>query len=83
MLELGVGMYLFSVGCYDVLFGENHYYLYLFAQAIAFFNAGLKTNWDVFAQLLKGKRSSRVTKCSRIEFFIFLASVFKILVGVI
>ncbi|KAJ0243980.1 Glucomannan 4-beta-mannosyltransferase 9 [Hirschfeldia incana] len=40
VLELGVGMYLFSVGCYDALFGKNHYYLYLFAQAIAFFIAG-------------------------------------------
>ncbi|KAJ4882368.1 Glucomannan 4-beta-mannosyltransferase 9 [Raphanus sativus] len=38
--ELCVGMYLFSVGCYDALFGKNHYYLYLFAQAIAFFIAG-------------------------------------------
>ncbi|XP_013621874.1 PREDICTED: glucomannan 4-beta-mannosyltransferase 9-like isoform X2 [Brassica oleracea var. oleracea] len=41
VLELGVGMYLFFVGCYDVFFGKNHYYLYLFAQAIAFFIAGL------------------------------------------
>ncbi|RID42951.1 hypothetical protein BRARA_J02800 [Brassica rapa] len=40
VLELGVGMYLFSIGCYDALFGKNHYYLYLFAQAIAFFIAG-------------------------------------------
>ncbi|KAJ4908851.1 Glucomannan 4-beta-mannosyltransferase 9 [Raphanus sativus] len=41
VLELGVGMYLFFVGCYDVFLGKNHYYLYLFAQAIAFFIAGL------------------------------------------
>ncbi|KAG2310258.1 hypothetical protein Bca52824_021815 [Brassica carinata] len=41
VFELGVGMYLFSVGCYDMLFGKNHYYLYLFAQVIIFFIAGL------------------------------------------
>jgi len=40
VLELGVGMYLLFVGCYDAFFGKNHYYLYLFAQAIAFFIAG-------------------------------------------
>ncbi|KFK24842.1 hypothetical protein AALP_AA8G031700 [Arabis alpina] len=40
VLELGVGMYLFFVGCYDAFFGKNHYYLYLFAQSIAFFIAG-------------------------------------------
>ncbi|CDP15350.1 unnamed protein product [Coffea canephora] len=40
LLELGTGAYLFFCGCYDVAFGKNHYYLYLFTQAIAFFIAG-------------------------------------------
>ncbi|KAK9290823.1 hypothetical protein L1049_009001 [Liquidambar formosana] len=40
LLELGVGAYLFFCGCYDVAFGKNHYFIYLYAQAIAFFIAG-------------------------------------------
>ncbi|XP_010543471.1 PREDICTED: glucomannan 4-beta-mannosyltransferase 9 [Tarenaya hassleriana] len=40
VLELGVGMYLLLVGVYDLSFGKNHYYLYLFAQAFAFFVMG-------------------------------------------
>ncbi|KAI4364220.1 hypothetical protein MLD38_020342 [Melastoma candidum] len=40
LLELGVGAYLIVCGCYDVMFGKNHYFIYLFAQAIAFFIAG-------------------------------------------
>ncbi|KAI4378688.1 hypothetical protein MLD38_016132 [Melastoma candidum] len=40
LLELGVGGYLFVCGCYDVVFGKNHYFIYLFTQAIAFFIAG-------------------------------------------
>ncbi|KAJ6845311.1 glucomannan 4-beta-mannosyltransferase 9-like [Iris pallida] len=40
LLELGVGAYLFFCGCYDVAFGKNHYYIYLFGQAIAFFIIG-------------------------------------------
>ncbi|KAL3532038.1 hypothetical protein ACH5RR_005559 [Cinchona calisaya] len=40
LLELGTGAYLFFCGCYDVAFGANHYYIYLFTQAIAFFIAG-------------------------------------------
>ncbi|CAI9097833.1 OLC1v1034343C3 [Oldenlandia corymbosa var. corymbosa] len=40
LLELGAGAYLFFCGCYDVAFGKNHYYIYLFTQAIAFFIAG-------------------------------------------
>ncbi|KAJ0088755.1 hypothetical protein Patl1_32359 [Pistacia atlantica] len=40
MLELGVGAFLFLCGCYDIFFGENLYFLYLFLQAIAFFIAG-------------------------------------------
>ncbi|XP_072052552.1 glucomannan 4-beta-mannosyltransferase 9-like [Arachis hypogaea] len=37
LLELGVGFYLFFCGCYDVMFGKNHYFIFLFIQAIAFF----------------------------------------------
>lgn len=37
LLELGVGCYLFFCGCYDVLFGKNHYFIFLYIQAIAFF----------------------------------------------
>ncbi|XP_031270869.1 glucomannan 4-beta-mannosyltransferase 9-like [Pistacia vera] len=40
MLELGVGALLFLCGCYDIFFGKNLYFLYLFLQAIAFFIAG-------------------------------------------
>ncbi|XP_030453754.1 glucomannan 4-beta-mannosyltransferase 9 [Syzygium oleosum] len=40
VLELGVGAYLFFCGCYDIAFGKNHYFIYLFAQAIAFFIMG-------------------------------------------
>ncbi|CAI9760626.1 unnamed protein product [Fraxinus pennsylvanica] len=40
LLELGVGSYLFFCGCYDMAFGKNYYFIYLFAQAIAFFIAG-------------------------------------------
>ncbi|CAI9783123.1 unnamed protein product [Fraxinus pennsylvanica] len=40
LLELGAGAYLFFCGCYDMAFGKNHYFIYLFAQAIAFFIAG-------------------------------------------
>ncbi|KAL2502654.1 Glucomannan 4-beta-mannosyltransferase 9 [Forsythia ovata] len=40
LLELGAGAYLFFCGCYDMAFGKNHYFIYLFAQAVAFFIAG-------------------------------------------
>ncbi|RAL44568.1 unnamed protein product [Cuscuta campestris] len=40
ILELATGAYLFYCGCYDVAFGRNHYFLYLFIQSIAFFIAG-------------------------------------------
>ncbi|EXC33914.1 hypothetical protein L484_012804 [Morus notabilis] len=40
LLELGVGVYLFFCGWYDVLFGKNHFFIYLFVQAIAFFIMG-------------------------------------------
>ncbi|KAL4311381.1 hypothetical protein GQ457_01G015860 [Hibiscus cannabinus] len=40
VLELLVGAYLFFCGCYDVVFGKNHYFIYLYAQAIAFFIVG-------------------------------------------
>ncbi|KAK9126504.1 hypothetical protein Scep_015350 [Stephania cephalantha] len=40
LLELGVGAYLFFCACYDVAFGKNHYFIYLYLQAIAFFVVG-------------------------------------------
>ncbi|THU45724.1 hypothetical protein C4D60_Mb02t21010 [Musa balbisiana] len=40
LLELGTGAFLFFCGCYDVAFGKNHYFIYLFLQAIAFFVVG-------------------------------------------
>lgn len=40
LLELGTGAYLFFCGCYDIAFGKNHYFIYLFVQAIAFFIMG-------------------------------------------
>ncbi|KAA8516662.1 hypothetical protein F0562_016832 [Nyssa sinensis] len=40
LLELGVGAYLFFCGVYNIAFGKNHYFLYLFIQAIAFFIMG-------------------------------------------
>ncbi|OMO68218.1 glucomannan 4-beta-mannosyltransferase 9 [Corchorus olitorius] len=39
-LELCAGAYLFFCGCYDVVFGKNHYFIYLYTQAIAFFIVG-------------------------------------------
>lgn len=41
MLELIVGFYLFVCGCYDLTFGKNGYFVYLFVQSIAFFIAGV------------------------------------------
>ncbi|KAL5733635.1 hypothetical protein ACOSQ2_033327 [Xanthoceras sorbifolium] len=41
LLELGVGAYLFFCGCYDIAFGKNHYFIFLFLQSIAFFIAGV------------------------------------------
>uniref|UniRef100_A0A5B6Z184 glucomannan 4-beta-mannosyltransferase n=1 Tax=Davidia involucrata TaxID=16924 RepID=A0A5B6Z184_DAVIN len=40
LLELGTGAYLFFCGIYNIAFGKNHYFLYLFVQAIAFFIMG-------------------------------------------
>ncbi|KAL6559252.1 Glucomannan 4-beta-mannosyltransferase 9 [Orobanche hederae] len=40
LFELATGAYLFFCGCYDIAFGRNHYYIYLFVQAIAFFIMG-------------------------------------------
>ncbi|KAJ7974954.1 glucomannan 4-beta-mannosyltransferase 9-like [Quillaja saponaria] len=41
LLELAAGAYLFFCGCYDLTFGKNHYFIYLFLQSIAFFVAGI------------------------------------------
>ncbi|OIW05120.1 hypothetical protein TanjilG_02593 [Lupinus angustifolius] len=40
LLEIGVGFYLFFIGVYDVMFGKNHFFIYLFIQAFAFFIMG-------------------------------------------
>ncbi|XP_039133753.1 glucomannan 4-beta-mannosyltransferase 9-like isoform X1 [Dioscorea cayenensis subsp. rotundata] len=40
LLELVTGAYLFFCGCYDMAFGNNRYFLYLFLQALAFFVVG-------------------------------------------
>ncbi|RDY05064.1 Glucomannan 4-beta-mannosyltransferase 9, partial [Mucuna pruriens] len=37
LLELGVAFYLFFCGCYDVMFGKNHFFIFLFIQSLAFF----------------------------------------------
>ncbi|KAL6874055.1 hypothetical protein ACP4OV_014137 [Aristida adscensionis] len=41
VLELGVAAYLFFCGCYDMAFGNNHYFVFLFLQSIAFFVVGV------------------------------------------
>ncbi|GMN52766.1 hypothetical protein TIFTF001_021910 [Ficus carica] len=41
LLELTVGAYLFFCGCYDLSFGKNRYFIYLFLQSFAFFIAGV------------------------------------------
>jgi beta-mannan synthase len=41
LLELGVAAYIFFCGCYDILFGKGHYYIFLFMQSIAFFTVGV------------------------------------------
>ncbi|XP_022143697.1 glucomannan 4-beta-mannosyltransferase 9 [Momordica charantia] len=38
--ELGVGFYLFFCGIYDIFFGKNYFFIFLFIQAIAFFIMG-------------------------------------------
>ncbi|KAL5212983.1 hypothetical protein ABZP36_023830 [Zizania latifolia] len=39
--ELGVGAFLFSCGWYDLAFGKDHFFIYLFFQAMAFFIVGI------------------------------------------
>uniref|UniRef100_A0A8R7R7Q0 Glycosyltransferase 2-like domain-containing protein n=1 Tax=Triticum urartu TaxID=4572 RepID=A0A8R7R7Q0_TRIUA len=39
--ELGVAAYLFLCGCYDISFGNNRYFIFLFMQSIAFFIVGV------------------------------------------
>ncbi|KAG7032952.1 Glucomannan 4-beta-mannosyltransferase 9, partial [Cucurbita argyrosperma subsp. argyrosperma] len=41
VLELCVGAYLFFCGCYDLNFGKNRYFIYLFLQSFAFFITGV------------------------------------------
>ncbi|XP_003560565.2 probable mannan synthase 9 [Brachypodium distachyon] len=41
LLELGVAAYLFFCGCYDISFGNNHYFIFLFMQSITFFVVGV------------------------------------------
>ncbi|XP_045809958.1 glucomannan 4-beta-mannosyltransferase 9-like [Trifolium pratense] len=37
MLELLVGFYLIFCGCYDLMYGKNHFFIFLYIQAFAFF----------------------------------------------
>jgi beta-mannan synthase len=37
MSELFVGFYLLFCGCYDLMYGKNYFYIFLYMQAIAFF----------------------------------------------
>lgn len=39
-LELGMGVFLVFCACYDLAFGRNHYFIYLFLQAVAFLVMG-------------------------------------------
>lgn len=39
--ELGVGAFLFSCGWYDVAFGKDNFFIYLFFQSMAFFVVGV------------------------------------------
>lgn len=39
--ELGVAAFLFSVGWYDVAFGKDNFFIYLFFQSMAFFVVGI------------------------------------------
>ncbi|XP_042045978.1 glucomannan 4-beta-mannosyltransferase 9-like [Salvia splendens] len=39
-LELGFGCYLLLCGCYDLIYGKYHFFIYLLLQAIAFFVMG-------------------------------------------
>ncbi|KAF5733701.1 Nucleotide-diphospho-sugar transferases superfamily protein [Tripterygium wilfordii] len=41
LLELAAGAYLFFCGCYDLAFGNNRYFIFLFLQSMAFFIAGV------------------------------------------
>ncbi|KAM7468302.1 hypothetical protein LguiB_015864 [Lonicera macranthoides] len=40
LFELFMGAYLFFCGIYDLAFGKNHFFVYLFMQAISFFVIG-------------------------------------------
>ncbi|WOL12670.1 glucomannan 4-beta-mannosyltransferase 9-like isoform X1 [Canna indica] len=40
VMELFTGAYLFLCGCYDLSYGKNHYYIYLYLQAITFVIVG-------------------------------------------
>lgn len=39
--ELFVGLYLCYCGVYDIMYGRDHFWIYLFMQAVAFFIVGL------------------------------------------
>ncbi|XP_050385560.1 glucomannan 4-beta-mannosyltransferase 9-like isoform X2 [Argentina anserina] len=41
LLELIVGIYLFFCGCYDLAYGKNRFFIYLFLQSFAFFIVGV------------------------------------------
>ena len=64
-LELTFGAYLFFVGCYDLSFGKNHYFIFLFLQSFAFLITGVgyvgtfvpNAQWNSFG----GRIISRIT----------------------
>ncbi|AQK60148.1 Glucomannan 4-beta-mannosyltransferase 2 [Zea mays] len=39
--ELGVAAFLFSCGWYDLAYGRDHFFIYLFFQSVAFFIVGV------------------------------------------
>lgn len=39
--ELGIGAYLFFCGCYNMLYGENNFYIFILVQSISFFIVGI------------------------------------------
>ncbi|XP_022144694.1 glucomannan 4-beta-mannosyltransferase 9-like [Momordica charantia] len=38
--ELGIGAYLFFCGYYDLFYGKNHFFIFLFVQSLSFFIVG-------------------------------------------
>ncbi|XP_022982903.1 glucomannan 4-beta-mannosyltransferase 9-like [Cucurbita maxima] len=41
LTELGIGAYLFFCGCYNMLYGENNFFIFILVQSISFFIVGV------------------------------------------